>query len=226
VATIRVKRGTTKPTTSNLINLGELAFDYSKNALYARGSSEVVKIGGELELVYSYEAAVSISSITYTFSPDYIYKIHIIASTQGTTIDSSLTTINYRSAILSYLYGSCHSVYSNDNLTTITKSTVKNTSAFVIQDAHSSGAALTSGITKVIDFELSPTYATSLTDIKQWVAQGRSVTTVTGQAEATITLADFVHSIFGTIGNLYINPGLNLGSPDHMSVSIYRTLRK
>jgi hypothetical protein len=91
---------------------------------------------------------------------------------------------------------------------------------------HSSGVTLTSGISKVIDFEISPTFSTSLSAIQQWVTYGKAVTTVTGQANATITMVDFAHSIFGTIGNLYINPGLDLGSPDLISVSIYRTARK
>ena len=55
MAIIRVKRGSTTPTTSNMSYLGELAFDYSNEALYARGVSSVIKIGGELEKVYSYE---------------------------------------------------------------------------------------------------------------------------------------------------------------------------
>lgn len=46
MAVIRVKRGTTTPTTSNLTNLGEMAFNYSSNELFIRGQSSVVKIGG------------------------------------------------------------------------------------------------------------------------------------------------------------------------------------
>lgn len=45
MAVIRVKRGTSKPPTSNLTYLGELAFNYSTNELYARSSSSIVKIG-------------------------------------------------------------------------------------------------------------------------------------------------------------------------------------
>jgi hypothetical protein len=48
MAIIRVKRGNTTPTTSKLSYLGELDFDYGSNALYARGPSSVVKIGGEM----------------------------------------------------------------------------------------------------------------------------------------------------------------------------------
>ena len=46
MAVIKVKRGTTTPTTSNLTNLGEMAFNYSNNELFIRGQSSVVKIGG------------------------------------------------------------------------------------------------------------------------------------------------------------------------------------
>ena len=59
MAILRVKRGTTKPSTANLSYVGELAFDYTNNALYARNSTAVVKVGGELELVYQIETAAS-----------------------------------------------------------------------------------------------------------------------------------------------------------------------
>jgi hypothetical protein len=226
MATIRVKRGTTKPTTASLPYAGELAFDYINNALYARNSTEVVKVGGELEKVYSYEGTAYTVSIQLTFDPAYIYKVHVIATTQGTSSDVSATSILYRTAGLSNLLGSYLSVYSNDVSATITKNSARNISTYTIQDMHSAGTTLTSGISKVIDFEISPTFATSLLDTQQWVAYGKSVTTVTGQGDATLSLADFVHSFHGSIGNLYINPGLNLGTPDLIAVTIYRTLRK
>ena len=119
-----------------------------------------------------------------------------------------------------------HCVYSNDVAGTVSKTSARNISTFSIQDMHSGGSTLTSGISKVIDFEISPTFATYLAETQQWVAYGKAVTTVTGQGDATITLADFVHSFYGLFGNLYINPGLNLGTPDLISVTIYRTLRK
>jgi hypothetical protein len=226
MATIRVKRGTTKPTTASLSYVGELAFDYTNNALYARNSTEVVKVGGELEKVLYYEAVAYIASVSLTFDPAYIYKIHVIASTQGTTSDVSATSILYRTAGLSNLLGSYLCVYSNDVAGTVSKTSARNISTYAIQDMHSAGTALTSGISKVIDLEISPTFATSLTDTQQWVAYGKAVTTVTGQGDATLTLVDFVHSFNGLLGNFYINPGLNLGTPDLISVTIYRTLRK
>lgn len=45
---IQIKRGTSTPTTSNLTNLGELAFDYSANKLYIRSSSSVICINSDL----------------------------------------------------------------------------------------------------------------------------------------------------------------------------------
>jgi hypothetical protein len=226
MAILRVKRGTTKPSTANLSYVGELAFDYTNNALYARNSTSVVKVGGELELVYAYEGIAYTCNASLVFDPAYIYKVHVIATTQGTSVDSSSTLIYYRTSGLSNLLGSYVSTYSNDVVSTITKTSARNTSSFTIPDVHSSGVTLTSGISKVIDFELSPTFATSLSDTQQWIAYGKAITSVTGQGNATLTMVDFTHSINGTIGNLYINPGLNLGSPDLISVTIYRTARK
>jgi hypothetical protein len=226
MATIRVKRGTTKPSTANLSYVGELAFDYTNNALYARNSTSVVKVGGELEMIYSYEGTASLLSVSLTFDSSYIYKVHVIASTQGSSVDSSSTILYYRTSGLTNLVGTNIATYTNDALSGVTKSSGRNTSVFTIPDVHSSGVTLTSGISKVIDFEISPTFSTSLSTTQQWVSYGKAVTTVTGQANATITMVDFAHSIFGTIGNLYINPGLDIGSPDLISVTIYRTARK
>src|SRR3989339_454404 len=182
MAILRVKRGTTKPSTANLSYVGELAFDYTNNALYARNSTSVVKVGGELELVYAYEGITYTHSATLVFDPAYIYKVHVVATTQGTSVDSSSTLIYYRTSGLSNLIGSYVATYSNDVVSTITKTSARSTSSFTIPDAHSSNV--------------------------------------------TLTMVDFAHTINGTIGNLYINPGLNLGSPDLISVTIYRTLRK
>jgi len=85
MAILRVKRGTTKPSTANLAYVGELAFDYTNNALYARNSTSVVKVGGELEMIYSYEGTASLLSVSLTFDPNYIYKVHVIATTQGSS---------------------------------------------------------------------------------------------------------------------------------------------
>lgn len=226
MAIIRVKRGTTIPTTSNLSYLGELAFDYSNEVLYARGVSSVIKIGGELEKVYYYEGNTYYHSLVYPFDPDYIYKIHVIASTYGTSIDTSDTYIYYRTSGLSNLYGSYISHHVNTEDTVHDVRSTKSTIAQYIEDSFVSGTTITSGITKVIDFEISPTFRSSLTDIQQWVAYGKEVTTLSGQGDASIKMVDFAHSVFGALGALYINPGMSIGTPDTIAVTIYRMKRK
>lgn len=226
MAIIRVKRGTTIPTTSNLSYLGELAFDYSNEVLYARGVSSVIKIGGELEKVYYYEGNTYYHSLVYPFDPDYIYKIHVIASTYGTSIDTSDTYIYYRTSGLSNLYGSYISHHVNTEDTVHDVRSTKSTIAQYIEDSFVAGTTITSGITKVIDFEISPTFRSSLTDIQQWVAYGKEVTTLSGQGDASIKMVDFAHSVYGSLGALYINPGMSIGTPDTIAVTIFRMKRK
>lgn len=226
MAILRVKRGTTKPSTANLSYVGELAFDYTNNALYARNSTAVVKVGGELELVYQIESAASSLSVSYPFSSDYIYQIVVIASTYGSTVDTSSTTISYRTSGLSSISGSSLATYTSDVASGVTKTFNGTSTSYGIPDSYSNGITLTSGISKTITFQLSPLFSTGFTDVRQWLSTGRSITTVTGQTNASITMADFAHSIGGTPQNLLINPGLNLGSPDLMSISIYRIARK
>ena len=226
MAIIRVKRGSTTPTTSNMSYLGELAFDYSNEALYARGVSSVIKIGGELEKVYSYEGYSYYHSLVYPFDPDYIYKVHVIASTYGSSIDTSDTYIYYRTSAQAVLYGSYISHHVNTEDTVHSVSSSKNSTAQYIEDSFVSGTTITSGITKVIDFEISPTFRSSLTDTQQWVAYGKEVTTLSGQGDASIKMVDFAHSVYGSLGALYINPGMSIGSPDSIAVTIYRMKRK
>ncbi|MCF7925411.1 MAG: hypothetical protein K9L26_02660 [Candidatus Izimaplasma sp.] len=226
MATIRVKRGTTTPTTSNMSYLGELAFDYNNEALYARGSSSVIKIGGELEKVYFYQGYAYYHSLVYNFDPDYIYKVHVIAGTQSTSADTSDTYIYYRTSSNSNLYGSYVSHHVNTEDTTHINTSNKNTYRYYIEDSYQSGPAITSGITKVIDFEISPTFHSGYTDTNQWVAYGKSITTNNAQNDASIKMADFAHSFNGNLGALYINPGMSVGSPDSISVTIYRIRRK
>ena len=226
MAILRVKRGTTKPSTANLSYVGELAFDYTNNALYARNSTAVVKVGGELELVYQIETAASSISVSYAFSSAFIYKIVVTASTYGSTVDTTSTTVNYRTSGLSNISGSSLATYANDVISGVTRTFNGSSTSYAIPDSYSNGITLSSGISKTITFQLSPIFSTGFTDVRQWLSTGRSVTTVTGQANASITMADFAHSIGGTPQNLLINPGLDLGSPDLISVSIYRIARK
>lgn len=46
MAIIRIKRGTSNPTTSHLTQVGEMAINTSTNEVFIRGNSSVVKIGG------------------------------------------------------------------------------------------------------------------------------------------------------------------------------------
>ena len=226
MAIIRIKRGTSKPTTANLTYVGELAFDYSDEVLYARGSSSVIKIGGELEKVYFYQGSTYYHSFAYDFDPNYIYKIHVIASTQGTSADTSDTYMYYRTSSYTNLYGSYISHHVNTENTTHTKSSGNNKYLFYIEDSYVTGPTISSGITKVIDFEISPTFKASYLDTQQWIAYGKSVTTNNGQNDASIKMVEFAHSFHGDLGALYINPGMTIGSPDSISVTVYRIRRK
>jgi len=223
---IRVKRGTSTPTTSNLSYLGELAFDYSSETLYARGISSVVKIGGALEQVYFYQGTAYTHSLTYPFDPNYIYKVHVIASTQGTSVDTSDTYIYYRTSAQANLPGSYINHHLNTEDTVHDKRSTTNTTAKYIEDSYVAGPTITSGITKVIDFEISPTFKASYLDTQVWVTYGKSMTTLSGQGDGSIKMADFVHTAYGDLGALYINPGMSVGTPDSISVTIYRMRRK
>lgn len=227
MAIIRVKRGTTTPTTSSLSNLGELAFNYSSNELYARGSSEVIKIGGMVEKVYDYEGNASTHQFNLPFHKDYIYKVHIICATNGGSRDTSSTIINYLSSSSSTFTGSYISImYNTEKYSEVTQSKGSSTSSFIINDPYSSSISPNYAVTKVIDFEISPTFESSYNYTYQWVAQGTSVTTASDQSNAPITYTQFVHSIHGSLGGLKINPGLDLGYTDSMAVTVYRMKRK
>jgi hypothetical protein len=176
--------------------------------------------------VYSIETAASSISVSYAFNSTYIYTIVVIATTYGSTVDTSSTTINYRTSGLSNISGSALATYANDVASGVTKMFNGSSTSFAIPDSYSSGITLASGISKTITFQLTPIFSTGFTDVRQWLSTGRSVTTVTGQANASITMTEFAHSIGGVPQNLLINPGLDLGSPDLISVSIYRTARK
>ena len=225
MAVIRLKRGTSVPTTSNLTNLGELAFNYSKNELYIRGNSEVVKVGGDMERLYYFEGNTSSHSFIYPFDKDYIYKVHVIASTRTSSVDSSATQINYLNSSSSLFSGSYLSfTVTDNNISTITS--YKNTSSFYVNDSFSNTVTPSYATTKVIDFEISPTFESGVASVYQWVAYGTSICSVSDQANAPITLAHFAHSIDGTLGGLTINPGLDIGTYSPYAVSLYRIKRR
>jgi len=226
MAIIRVKRGTSTPSTSKLTYLGELAFNYSSNELYARGSSEVVKIGGMLEKVYYYEGSTYYHQFTYPFNKDSIYKVHVITATNGGSLDTSNTLINYSSSSSSFFSGSYLNIMYNDSYTGMSRSSGKSTSSFTVTDAYSNSVSPAYAITKVIDFEISPTFESGYNSTYQWVANGTSITTASDQSNAPLTYTQFVHSIDGALGGLKINPGLTVGATDSIAISVYRIRRK
>ena len=227
MAVLRVKRGVTTPTTSNLSYVGELAFDYNNNVLYARNSTSVVKIGGEMERVYFYEGSVSSHSFLYTFSPNFIYKIVVIASTTPTTPELSPTYIYYlQTGGGSNLSGSYTSLMVNDVNTTTTRISAKNVTGFMINDEYSNSVTPTYAYTKMISFEFCPTSESSPTSHYQWVAHGSSICTASDQSNPPITHAMFAHSVNGPVYGLNINPGLDIGTQDSISVAVFRIARK
>ena len=52
MAIIKIKRGTTTPSISNLTEIGEMAINTSTTEVFIRGNSSVAKIGGGLTLLY------------------------------------------------------------------------------------------------------------------------------------------------------------------------------
>lgn len=100
MAVIRVKRGTTNPTTSNLTNLGEMAFNYSSNELFIRGQSSVVKINGSsggFTLLYEGTGAIpstlTSNNITLNQSINLYNKILAFEVRITTGIDSYETHV-------------------------------------------------------------------------------------------------------------------------------------
>lgn len=222
---IKVKRGTTKPTTSNIVNVGELAFDTSSESLYVRGNSKVVKIG-MLELVSFYEGNVSSYKLNYTFNKNYIYKVHVVCSTNES--DTSDTVFNYytNSTTTTKLVGTYTNTYTRDVTSSNYASNVRNVSEFIIKDAYSNTTAIKYATTKVIDFEISPTQESALTITYSWIVHGYSTCCGYDQSDTGITQSIFTHLIDGNIGSIFINPGLDAGGSKTMTVSLYRIQRR
>ena len=227
MAVIRVKRGTTTPTTSNLSQVGEIGFNTSSNELFIRGNSSVVKIGGgDLELVYTYTGNLSSHTMTHSFSNLYVYQLVVLASTNYKGSDTSQTIINYQSSSGTNFLGSYLTTYFNDSYAGVTKMSSRSVSSFVIADSHSGSVTPTYAINKTIDMDIYPAFESSTTGTYQWITKGTSITSVSDQSNAPITFAEFVHSIDGSLGRLVINPGLDLGTTDTIQVSLYRKKRK
>ncbi|GEM_PF-544336 len=227
MAIIRVKRGNANPTTSNLLYVGEMGFNTTTNELFIRGNSSVVKVGGGIEeLVYAYQGYSNFLTILHDFDSNYIYEIYVFASTVGAMSDTSSTYFNYLSSAGTYFLGSymCFR-YDDDYNTGLSRMNGRATSSFYINDQFSGSQTPSYAITKTISFEITPMFQSNLTTAYSWVAKGQSVTTLSDESSPTVAIAEFVHVIDGAIGRLYINPGLNLGSPDTLQISIYRKKR-
>lgn len=178
-----------------------------------------------MEKVYYYEGDGAVHSFTYPFNKEYIYKIHIIASTRSSSSDPSPTTINYLCSSSSLFNGSYLSfTVSDNNVSSI--SSYNNTSSFYINDSYSNTVNPSYATTKLIDFEISPTFESGVLSTYQWVAYGTSVCSVSDQANAPITLTHFAHSIDGTLGGLKIDSGLDIGTYDPFAVTVYRIKRR
>lgn len=225
MAVILLKRGTSTPSTGSITNIGEMAFNYSANELYIRGTSSMIKIGGSsYELVLNYEGAASNYKLNYSFDRDYIYKIHVIAATTGS--DTSNTVFNYYTYNgTTLMSGSFTCMYLGDNYSSISKSSGKNTSTFYVYDAYTNSTGASYATTKVIDFEISPTFESSISSTYTWIIHGTSVTGASDQSNSPITHSMFSHVVDATLGGILINPGLDVGS-NSISVSVYRIKRK
>ena len=222
---IKVKRGSSKPTTSNITNIGELAFDTNNDALYVRGNSKVIRIGA-MELVEEYETSSSAGVwLTHAFNKDYIYKIHIVASTNST--DTSNTYFNYSSSPGgSGFRGSYICNYSKDTYSSPSQAASNNVTNFNIYDGYSNKTSARYATTKVIDFELSPTQESYITSTYAWMVHGYSTCAASDQGDSGIAHATFTHIIDGAIGSIYIGTGLDAGGNKTFVATIYRMRRR
>ena len=223
---IKVKRGISKPTTSNISNIGELAFDTNNNALYVRGSSKVVRIGA-MELVEQFESSSSANVwLSHAFNKEYIYKIHIVASTNSS--DSSNTYFNYASTTNGTKYrGSFICNYSKDTYSSPSQSSTNDVTDYWIYDSYSGKSSVRYATTKVIDFELSPTQESYTTSTYAWMVHGYSTCAASDQGDSGIAHATFTHIIDGTdLGSIFIGTGLDAGSNKTFTATIYRIRRR
>ena len=94
---IRIKRGTTTPTTSNLSYVGEMAINTLTNEVFIRGTSSVVKIGGGFTLLYegtgTIPTSVTANNITLNQSINLYNKILAFEVRNMTGTDSYETHV-------------------------------------------------------------------------------------------------------------------------------------
>ena len=176
-------------------------------------------------MVYSYKGNASSHQINHILDNNYVYTIYAFASTSYKGNDNSQTYINYKSSSGASFSGSYLSTYFNDLYAGITKVSSRNTSTFIILDSFSNSVTPLYAINKTIEIDILPAFESSINNTYQWMARGTSITSVSDQSNAPITYTEFVHSIDGAIGQIFINPGLNLGGSDIIHISLYRKRR-
>lgn len=223
MAVIKVKRGTTRPTLSNLPNTGELGFNYSSNELFIRGNSSVIKVNTLEEVLY-YEGTVSTYRTSFSFDQKYVYKFHIVCSTN--TTDTSDTSLIYYSNTGQVATGASSCICTKDNYSGLFTETGRNQSTFYIHDGYSNSIGASYATTKVIDFEISPTQESSVSSTYTWVVQGKSTCCSSDQATTPITFALFSHAVDVSLGTLQINTGLDNGSIKTFAITVTRYRRR
>lgn len=97
MAVIKIKRGTTVPTISNLAEVGEMALNTSTNEVFIRGNSGVIKIGGGLTLLYegagTIPTTITANNITLNRSINVYNKILAFEVRNMTGADSYETHV-------------------------------------------------------------------------------------------------------------------------------------
>lgn len=97
MAIIKIKTGTTTPTTSHLTEIGEIALNTITNEVFIRSTSSVVKIGGGWQLLYTgsstIPSSISTNNITLNQSVNIYGKILAFEVRNATGTDSYETQI-------------------------------------------------------------------------------------------------------------------------------------
>jgi len=222
MSVIRVKRGTTTPTTSNVTNVGEMAFDYNNDALFIRGSSSMVRVGA-MEQIKFYEGNTEHYHFEHDYDRNYIYKFHIVCSTSAK--DTSSSYLKYYEQY-TLCEGASATMYLKDSNSGVSVLTGRSKNLFYLYDAYNTSVDPKYATTKVIDFEMSPTQETSVNSSYAWVIQGKSTCCASDQSDTPITFSIFSHAVDARLTGVEIYSGLNAGSSDTFAVSVYRMRRR
>jgi hypothetical protein len=219
---IRVKRGTATPTTINVSNIGELAFDYNSDALFIRGSSSMVRVGA-MEQIKFYEGNTDNYHFEHEYDRNYIYKFHIVCSTSAKDTSSSYIKYYEQNELCA---GALATMYLKDSSSSISVLTGRSKDMFYLYDSYSTSVDPSYATTKVIDFEMSPTQETSANASYAWVVQGKSTCCSSDQSDTPITFSIFSHAVDARLTGVEIYSGLNSGATDTFTLSVYRMRRR